>query len=551
MKKRYKFFIISAISIACFSFAGCNNKEEESAKKQLYTSIGKPNIQGAKEALKDHPEIVKETVKKNSKVKPLELAVREIDSEKVQLSICSQIIKAGADVDETGRDHDTNLCWAIENERYELAYKLIESGADVNKKSSESTPLRTTIERLSIVNYKEKMKLLNKLLESGAKPDSDILTYYIKEVDNNYGTKYYFVPKIVEKLSKTANMKNVSPALQAAIKGDNKKLQRLIRSDKVNKKDKEEVLALAAAYCNIDTLKLMKKEGYDFNWKDSEKVGLLHIASLCNKTSVVEYLLKEGLNPNAKIEFFKVNPMAFAVLGGNLNTAKILMKNGAAEDITGHSKEICNVWQFISAFGGEKAFKTLESLGHQPTQSEIGSACENCSEEQYEYLKTTQKQEYLQKAQEELINNFCWDNKGDYILELCKGGMKVKESELKELIWNGQSDIARKIMESKMTSGKIKKENLLERAVEVGDYPMVRYMVKHGAGINTYATDEESDYSCTSIQLASALGSKDILSYLKKNGGNINKKDSEGKNCKEIAKENEAVWNLQILDKNS
>ena len=44
-------------------------------------------MQGVKEALKNHAELAKETIKISSKTKPLELAVREIESEKVQLQI--------------------------------------------------------------------------------------------------------------------------------------------------------------------------------------------------------------------------------------------------------------------------------------------------------------------------------------------------------------------------------------------------------------------------------------------------------------------------------
>ena len=59
-------------------------------------------MQGVKEALKNHAELAKETIKISSKTKPLELAVREIESEKIQLQICSQLIKSGADVNEKG-----------------------------------------------------------------------------------------------------------------------------------------------------------------------------------------------------------------------------------------------------------------------------------------------------------------------------------------------------------------------------------------------------------------------------------------------------------------
>ena len=94
-------------------------------------------MQGVKEALKNHAEL--------AKTKPLELAVREIESEKVQLQICSQLIK---------------------------------SGADVNEKGDKITALKGTVSRIPFENYNEKMDMLNRLLESGAKPDSDIVSFH-------------------------------------------------------------------------------------------------------------------------------------------------------------------------------------------------------------------------------------------------------------------------------------------------------------------------------------------------------------------------------------
>lgn len=87
-----------------------------------------------KGSIENHAELAKETIKTSSKTKPLELAVREIESEKIQLQICSQLIKSGADVNEKGIDGDTNLCWAIVNDRFDLANQLLDAGADPNQK---------------------------------------------------------------------------------------------------------------------------------------------------------------------------------------------------------------------------------------------------------------------------------------------------------------------------------------------------------------------------------------------------------------------------------
>ena len=251
MKNRKKIFIIIAVlSTFCFSICGCSkDKDKDISKKQLYASICNPNMQGVKEALKNHAELAKETIKTSSKTKPLELAVREIESEKIQLQICSQLIKSGADVNEKGIDGDTNLCWAIVNDRFDLANQLLDAGADPNQKGDEITALKGTVSRISFENYNEKMDMLNRLLESGAKPDSDIISFLLNDDNSNWGMQYYFTPQILKKLEKYDGKQNISQGLRAAMNGDDHKLQKLVISDKINKKDKGQVLAFAAAHC--------------------------------------------------------------------------------------------------------------------------------------------------------------------------------------------------------------------------------------------------------------------------------------------------------------
>ena len=432
-------------------------------------------MQGVKEALKNHAEFAKETIKTSSKTKPLELAVREIESEKVQLQICSQLIK---------------------------------SGADVNEKGDEITALKGTVSRIPFENYNEKMDMLNRLLESGAKPDSDIISFLLNDNNSNWGMQYYFTPQILKKLEKYDGKQNISQGLRAAMNGDDHKLQKLVISDKINKKDKEQVLAFAATHCNVDTLKIMRKQGYDFSWKDSDKVGLLQIAALCNHSSVVKYLLEQQLDSKAKADYYKVRAVDFAIVAGNLDKAKILIEKDKVNFKKNHHGKPCDVWEFILAFGDKKSFKTLESLGHQPTKEEIYDTYQNYGYEQ---------------------------------------GIKVKEDELQEIIWNGESDIARKILENKMTKGKVRKEYLLQTAVDIGDYTMVRYLVEQGADINKYVKEETENYSSTALQTACASQSQEILKYLKKHGGDSKKKDSEGRSCKKIAKDNKAVWNLELI----
>ena len=79
----------------------------------------------------------------------------------------------------------------------------------------------------------------------------------------------------------------------------------------------------------------------------------------------------------------------------------------------------------------------------------------------------------------------------------------------------------------------------------------IEYTYKHRKIVmylaNKYVKEETENYSSTALQTACASQSQEILKYLKKHGGDSKKKDSEGRSCKKIAKDNKAVWNLELI----
>ena len=90
-----KISVLLLVMTLSFGFTGCRNVVTNE-KKQLYRAICDPNIQGVKEAVKNNKSIVNKKMKVFGQAKPLELAVREIETEKVQVEICSELIEAGA-----------------------------------------------------------------------------------------------------------------------------------------------------------------------------------------------------------------------------------------------------------------------------------------------------------------------------------------------------------------------------------------------------------------------------------------------------------------------
>ncbi len=422
------------------------NTKTSIAKKQLYAAICNSNIQGVTEAVKRDSSIVNERTGIFEQRKPLELAVQEIESEQIQVEICSILLKAGADINDSGTKQETILNWAVENDRLYLAEKLA---------------------------------------EAGARPDADLISELLKKREGNCGTQYYFIPQILKEASDTEIAEAVSPALYAAIMGDDTELRKQLSAGKVKNNEKEQILAFAAAYCDVDTLKLMKRQGYDFSWKDADQLGLIHIAAFCNQTEVVKYFLNEGLRGDDRIKNDQADALVFAILGNHPDTVKLLMKEHTDNE-SSQSKGEDTVWEFVASYGDEKALQSLMESGYRP-----------------------------------------------------------REQELDDLICDGKSSVVRKALEGKMTRGRIRKEVLLQSAVETGDFPMVQYLVKKGTDMNGYVKDDASDSKRTAMHAAYAGESTEILDYLEENGGDPSKMDSDGADGEAVAREEGAVWNLK------
>ena len=440
----YSFMLI--MTCAAFLVVPRLNTKTSIAKKQLYAAICNSNIQGVTEAVKRDSSIVNERTGLFEQRKPLELAVQEIESEQIQAEICSILMEAGADINHSRTNQETILNWAAENDRLYLAEKLV---------------------------------------EAGAWPDADLISELLKKKEGNCGTQYYFIPRILKEASDTEAADVVSPALYAAIMGDDTELRKQLLSGKVKNGEREQILAFAAAYCDVDTLELMKRQGYDFSWKDSDHLGLIHIAAFCNQAEVVEYFLNEGLRGDARIKNGQADALVFAILGNHPDTVKLLMK-GYTDNESAQSNGEDTVWEFAAAYGDEKALQSLMESGYRP-----------------------------------------------------------REQELNDLICDGKSSVVRKALEGKMTRGRIRKEVLLWSAVKTGDFPMVQYLVEKGADINGYVKDDVSDSKRTAMHAAYAGESTEILDYLEENGGDPSKKDSDGADGKMIAREDGAVWNLK------
>lgn len=110
-------------------------------------------------------------------------------------------------------------------------------------------------------------------------------------------------------------------------------------------------------------------------------------------------------------------------------------------------------------------------------------------------------------------------------------------------------DLARKFMVETLDASNESAAKALECAVNLGDYNMVKKLIKIGVDVNqeispdgdaeSAGDEDESAVKHTVLHAAAECTSEDIAKYLVKHGADVNKKDGDGNTAYDIAKENQ------------
>lgn len=97
----------------------------------------------------------------------------------------------------------------------------------------------------------------------------------------------------------------------------------------------------------------------------------------------------------------------------------------------------------------------------------------------------------------------------------------------------------------------------LECAVNLGDYNMVKKLIKIGVDVNqeispdddaeSAGDEDESAVKHTVLHAAAECTSEDIAKYLVKHGADVNKKDGDGNTAYDVAKENQFFSDVDFL----
>ncbi|MCQ4635522.1 ankyrin repeat domain-containing protein [Anaerovorax odorimutans] len=524
--------IIGGIIIMMAFTVGCTPRQQHEQNWKLYSAVTSNNLQGVKEVVQSNKTIdfldlgdyeITPYAFRDGKPKKdgraLALALQDSDD-----AVAGALIEAGAPASDP-EDTYTYLNDAVCNHSLSLCKQLIESGADVN--GGEETPLESLLafSDPEMTDARERAELL---IRNGAQFNNKLIESCLK---NEWG--YLYAQDVLKWLDDRKETGALEPGLEAAVRGNDSGLQRLIREDRI--KNKKETLLFAAANCNVETLELMAEEKYDFSIEDDNGMGLLHIAALCNTEKVVAFLLEKGLNGKQKSEN-GCQPITYAAIGAKEDTLRLLLDQGYHyQDLT---------WADACQRGTAESVKLLLKLGYKPTN-------ENC----YEGYISSIDSVFDELLKQDIPYNVSYD--GDlavnnatekHAAKLIQMGAKVSNGTLCQAVEWRNHDLLKELLKKEIKQSHDETTSPLVLAIKCGDLQSVRYLVEDGADVNQKIKSDDVDK--TPLHIAAESPSADILKYLLKQGGDVKAKDSEGNTPYEYAKEVGLRDNMKLLKNN-
>lgn len=563
MKKRVliRSLIGGAISTAILA-TGCASRPQDLELEKLVYAVTCNNLQGVEEVLESGKDVDLSnsdtlvgwyegwTYFGEDNHTPLAIA---LTSNYTDSKVTEALIRSGAPLDNCGEEY-TYLNHAICNEPYEVCKALVECGAPVN--GGKETPLGSLFCFASpdMADLEERARLL---VRAGARIDKRAMKACL---ENRW--KYLYADKVLSWLERQGEETGLEPELEAAIRGDDRTLRRLVKEGRI--KDKKEVLMFAAAYCDSETLRQMERAGYNFSIVDETSgsgMDLLQIASLRNGEESVRFLLEKGLDGTQMSEA-EYQAITYAAIGGNERTLRLLLEQGYTYQRIGvepyedeqydqdsldeneDDGELISTWEEACRLGSAASVKILLKLGYEPTEEE-----RRCGYLTYhdgvfnELLK--QEIPYGKDYLKWLADVGSFTNLEEHVKTLLDQGADVSPETLRAAAECRDRDLVKTMLEKGAAGTPEEGESPLETAVSIGDFEIVKLLVEAGADVNQETTLD--GVPSTLMHIAAESASADVLKYLIEKGGKVDGKDGEGRRPYDYAKEVKLEENMKLL----
>lgn len=563
MQKRRKGIV--AVMVPALLLTGCMRTSMNSLEWKLRESITTSNLQGVKEATRD-----KKLDLENMKVK-IEVrgeddkrALAQAISEKpLDVEMIQTLVDAGAKVNSKTGNYLCDIIRGAEcpySDRVEKVLKiLLENGADPNQKDEKGY---TAIDRwicesgielrsANVTMVKDVWKMVDLFQKYGGEITANTLRLYLK----NGG--YVCGEELLKRLKE--NGTGAFEDLEYAINGENEKLLTYLEK---NKPSSKQVILQAAAHCNVDVLKKMKEQGCDLGIKGSNRMTLLHIAASYNDADVVRFLAKEG-GLEKKTEDGECTPFTMALIHANKPAVQVLKEMGATWQVSKEATEENDSWVQVCKWGDQKSVKMLLAEGFKPKDSEcsLGYGVSNPQTLQALLEKKISYDVHYKEDGEKAFSG--WEDLAYFNTELAYKIYKKDPDSKKldniygEIYESVDRDLARKFMVETLDASDESAAKALECAVNLGDYNMVKKLIKIGVDVNqeispdgdaeSAGDEDESAVKHTVLHAAAECTSEDIAKYLVKHGADVNKKDGDGNTAYDIAKENQFFSDVDFL----
>jgi len=437
--------------------------------------------------------------------KPIHFAVESKD-----LKIVELLVSSGVDINSLDDYGNTPLYYALKGKASgEIVRYFLDQGANLNLKNMDKeTPLFYAVGSGNLDIVKEfvsrgaDLNVINSdgenlLFLATSDKNLDVVSYLI---DNGVGVN-------------CINKRGETPLLNAAEYSNLNIVKYLIeRGARIDVKDKEGngVLHYAVNGGNWDIIKYFVEEmGVGVNEKNKEKVTPLHLACENPNYKIIEYLVEKGADVNAKDK--KGNTPLHYLVGRefcDLKIVKFLIKSGAK--VNAKNKE-----------------------GDTP----LHLAVVNCKPDVVKYLISSGADVNAKNEDGEIPLCEAVGSGIEMVKLLVSNGAKVNIKmkgvglgPLHMAVFTEDFEVVKYLVEhgADVDSGghwwKLEKTTPLLLAAEKGNLKIVKYLIEHGAKVDGKYRSKwynEVEYGYTPILIAAKHGNSDVVKYLAEKGAKL------------------------------
>lgn len=373
------------------------------------------------------------------------------------------------------------------------------------------------------------LAIVNNLIKHGAKITATTMKCAIEGYKNGFCDEYV-VKLVFDSLKKQKTDFSIDPAIDAAIRGDSKKLISLINEGEVKQEDKQVVMFLTCAFGDAEALKVLVGKNVDIN---EQLMGKTYLGIACSygKLESIKYLLSKGAHFDWKLgdNYYAI---ANVLEYNRLDIAEYLLNHGAKLPIrkSGTSGGRPDVLERACSNGNIDTIKWIFAHGYPKTEENLFHAMSSAAN--YDQIDVLKYLIYDLKANintlffiDTVLDNavrvssletvkFLVDNganvdgvKNEYMTPVQSAAMDNKSEMLLYLIGKGADvNLVGSNDGNKSTSA-------LALATQNGYFDIVKILVEHGADI--HYKEGWTDGKDTPLEIAEREKSQHIIDYLK------------------------------------